>query len=63
MKELISDWKVRRHKPGETCKVSGQYSLTDKTQTTLVKGDTFPPTPRPRMGWKLTDKTKGKGSN
>lgn len=48
----------RRFKPGEICPVSGQWSLTDGTQATVTKGEPLPPSPRPRMGWKLTDRTR-----
>lgn len=49
-----------RWKPGETCPKSGQWSLTNGDQVTLVKGETFPPTPRPRMTYKLTDQSRGR---
>lgn len=47
-----------RFKPGEKCPVSGQWTLTDGTQATVTKGEPLPPTPRPRMGWKLTDASR-----
>lgn len=47
-----------RYKPGEKVKVSGQYTNTDGGQATCVKGEVFPPLPRPRMTWKLTDRTR-----
>lgn len=55
--DRIAHAKSRRWKPGETCIASGQYSLTSGEQCTLAKGHVFPPTPRSRMGWKLTDAT------
>lgn len=50
----------KRYKPGETCKISGQYTNTDGDQITMVKGATFPATPRPRMTWRLSDESRGK---
>lgn len=59
-KKAKKDWRTDRFKPGETCLKSGQYTLTDGTQATIVKGEVFPPTPRKGMGWKLTDASRGR---
>ena len=54
------------YKPGSTVPVSGQYGLVGprgklfKTEVTAVKGEHFPPTPKPGMTFVLTDKTKHK---
>jgi hypothetical protein len=50
----------RRYKSGQKVLVSGQYTNTDGDQVTCVKGEIFPPTPRPRMTWKLSDSSRGK---
>lgn len=59
-KKAKKDWRTDRFSPGETCQKSGQYTLTNGDQITMVKGETFPPTPRPRMGWKISDVSRGK---
>lgn len=59
-KKRKKDWRVDRFSPGETCPKSGQWTLTDGTQATVTKGEPMPPTPRPRMGWRLTDESRGK---
>lgn len=51
--------KLLRYKPGQTCKQSGQYGNADGDQITMVRGETFPPTPRPNMTWRLTDASRG----
>lgn len=51
--------KKKLHKPGQKCRVSGQYTLTTgERQATVTKGEPFPPTPRPGVSWKLTDFTR-----
>lgn len=53
-------------KPGETVQISGQYKQTGprggigKTEVTLVKGKSAPPTPKPKQKLVLVDKTKHK---
>ena len=55
------------HKPGETAQQSGQYPLVgprggDKDrEVTVVKGEPFPPTRKPGMGYGEPDPTKHKG--
>lgn len=52
------------HKPGQIAKDSGQYPLVGPkggkqgTEVTVVKGEPFPPTPKPGMGYGKPDKTK-----
>jgi hypothetical protein len=52
------------HKPGETAKVSGQYPMVGPKggdtgqEVTVVKGEPFPPTPKPNMGYGKPDKTR-----
>lgn len=50
--------KLLRYKPGQKVPVSGQYTDSDGRQVTMVKGKTFPPSFRPNMTWKLTDRTR-----
>ena len=52
------------HKPGSKANVSGQYGIigprggnTNKERT-VVKGEPFPPTPKPNQKYVLKDKTK-----
>ena len=53
-----------RHKPGEIAKESEQYPIIGprggKTgeERTVVKGELFPPTPKPSQTHGKTDKTK-----
>ncbi len=50
-------------KPGEEVLRSGQYGLVGPRgantgeERTLVKGEPFPPTPKPKMGFVLEDPT------
>ena len=52
------------YKPGMKVPTSGQYAYVGprgkvyKTEVTSVKGESFPPTPKPKMGYVLVDKTK-----
>lgn len=56
-----------RHKPGQIAKQSGQYPLVGprggKTgaEVTVVRGEPFPPTPKPGMSFGKPDPTKHKG--
>ena len=58
--------KEPKKKPGERAKQSGQYEIVGprggKTgrEVTVVKGEPFPPTPEPGMGYIIVDKTKHK---
>lgn len=53
--------KPRTFRPGEKCPKSGQYINTmTRTEVTVVKGESFPPTPKPNQRYKLVDKTKHK---
>jgi len=53
-------------KPGEKTPVSAQYAKIGpsghktKKEITSVKGKKFPPAPKAKMKYKLTDKTKHK---
>jgi hypothetical protein len=53
-------------KPGQKALVSGQYGLRGprggsvEREATIVAGEPAPPTPRPKMTWKLADPTKHK---
>ena len=53
-----------KHKPGEKAKDSGQYPIQrsnrGKTgkERTVVKGEPFPPTPKPGQTYGTPDKTK-----
>lgn len=53
-------------KPGSTTPKSGQYEVVGPkggktgTEVTAVKGEPLPPTPKPGMGYVLTDATKHK---
>ena len=55
-------------KPGEIAPVSGQYEVVGprggKTgrEVTVVRGEPFPPTPKPGQTFVLVDKTKHKGN-
>jgi len=54
----------KTHKPGEIAKVSGQYPMVGPKggdtgqEVTVVKGEPFPPTPKPHMGYGKPDKTR-----
>ena len=56
----------KTHKPGEVVEVSGQYKRLNAqgksagTEVTVVKGERFPPTPKKRQTYQLSDKTKHK---
>ena len=53
-----------RHKPGEKAKESGQYPIIGPRggeigeERTVVKGEPFPPTPKPGQTYGKPDKTK-----
>jgi hypothetical protein len=53
-----------KYRPGQIAKISGQYPLVGpqggKTgqEATVTKGEPFPPTPKPGMGYGNPDKTK-----
>lgn len=53
-------------KPGERAPISGQYEITGPRgghtgeERTAVKGNTMPPTPRPRQGYVPVDPTKNR---
>lgn len=59
IKKPKKDWRTDRFRPGEKCLKSGQYSDTSGNQITMVRGEIFPPTVRPRMSWKLSDESRG----
>lgn len=52
------------HKPGEKADTSGQYGIVGpkggKTgeERTVVRGEPFPPTPKPKQGYVINDRTK-----
>ena len=58
-----------KHKPGEIAQNSGQYPLVGPRggdqgrEVTVVKGERFPPTPEPGMGYGTPDLTKHKNKN
>jgi hypothetical protein len=60
--------KAPKFRPGHKAPDSGQYPLlgplggNQGTEVTVVKGEPFPPTPKPGMGYGTPDKTKHKGS-
>jgi hypothetical protein len=54
------------NKPGQKVEISGQYEIigpkggiTGK-EVTVVKGEPFPPTPKPGQTYVIVDKTKHK---
>lgn len=52
-------------KPGEKAPISGQYRIkgprgSKGPERTVVKGEPFPPTPKPKSTYKLVDPTKTK---
>ena len=47
-------------KPGEIVDRSGIYTSTSGQRTTLDRGETAPPTPKPNEQWKLTVETNPK---
>lgn len=54
-----------KFRPGQKAPDSGQYPLLgprggDHGEVTVVKGEPFPPTPKPGMGYGKPDKTKHK---
>lgn len=54
-------------KPGQKCRRSGQFAVLDRNgeptgeERTIVKGETFPPTPLPGQMYRLVDATQHKG--
>ena len=52
------------HKPGEICPRSGQYEIVGPVggrtgkERTVVKGEPFPPPPKPGQKFRLVDPTK-----
>jgi len=62
VKIILSIKKEKRYfKPGETSKVSGQYkNIQTGKEVTVTRGEPFPPTPKKRQRYKLTDRTKHK---
>jgi hypothetical protein len=54
------------HKSGETADRSGQYEIVGPRggrtgeERTIVKGETFPPTPEKGQGFVIADPTKNK---
>lgn len=56
----------KTYKPGETAKTSGQGVIVgprggvSKTEVTIVKDKTIPPTPKPNSTIKIIDETKHK---
>jgi hypothetical protein len=55
---------TKRFKPGQTVPVSGQYPVlgprggNTNQEITAVKGEPFPPTPKPGMTYGKPDRTK-----
>lgn len=49
-------------KPGQPAPASGQYrNNSTGNEVTGVRGKPLPPTPQPRQGYSLVDRTKHKG--
>jgi hypothetical protein len=54
-------------RPGEIAQDSGQYEIIGPRgrrtglERTVVAGEPFPPTPMPKQGYILVDRTKTKG--
>jgi hypothetical protein len=54
------------YKPGQKAPNSGQYGVVGPrggktgTEVTVTKGETLPPTQKPKQGFVLVDKTKHK---
>ena len=55
---MISIRRWLRYKPGQRVPQSGQYTTSDGYQVTCVRGERFPPSPRPHQTYRLTDKTR-----
>lgn len=55
---------TKTYKPGTISNTSGQYGIIGPRgritgeERTVVKGEPFPPTPKPGQKYKLNDKTK-----
>lgn len=53
-----------KYRPGQKAPISGQYPMLGpkggdtNQEVTVVKGEPFPPTPKPKMGYGNPDKTK-----
>jgi hypothetical protein len=58
--------RAKPNRPGKDVPISGQYELTGTQgkglgrEYTLVRGENFPPTPKPNQSFRLVDKTKHK---
>lgn len=58
--------KESSHKPGQKAPASGQYPIIGPkggntgAERTIVKGEPFPPTPKPNQTYGTPDKTKTK---
>ena len=65
----MSKAKAPTYKPGQKAPVSGQYGVVGpkggktRTEVTVTKGETLPPTPMPGQGFVLVDKTKHKSDD
>ena len=57
----------QRYKPGQKAERSGQYGITGPRggdtgeERTIVRGEPFPPTPKPGQQYRLKDPTKHGG--
>ncbi len=55
---------IKTHKPGTISNKSGQYGIVGPRggntgkERTVVKGEPFPPTPKPGQKYVMNDKTK-----
>lgn len=54
---------AKTHKPGTTVPASGQAQIIGPRggkgpERTVVRGEPFPPTPKPGQTYKIVDKTK-----
>ncbi len=62
----MSKAKTPIYKPGQKAPVSGQYAIVGPkggktgTEVTVAKGERFPPTQQPGLGFVLVDQSKHK---
>jgi hypothetical protein len=63
-REEVKLMSKKTYRPGQTAPKSGQYGIvgprggSQGREVTVVKGEPFPPTPKPDMGFVLVDQTK-----
>jgi hypothetical protein len=65
----MSNGKTPTYKPGQKAPTSGQYGVVGpkggktRSEVTVAKGRTLPPTPKPGQDFVLVDKTKHKSDD